>query len=418
MNNVIFELVGEFYDVIIVGAGPAGSYAAYELASSGHSVAVLEQKHGAGLDVCCTGIISTECFDSFDISSKVILTRANSANFFSPSGRCLRLQTEKVQAYDVDRALFDQEIASKAQLQGARYFFSSRVIDIIPGNDRMQVETLCHGVERMFTARAVILANGFKPTLTQKLGLGKIKHFVIGAQTEVEARDVDEIEIYLGQRTAPGFFAWLVPALPNKALVGLVTTSHAEMHLQKFLLSPFCQDRIIDRNTEVKQKIIPMGTLPRTYGDRILVVGDAAGQVKPTTGGGIYFGHLGAKIAAQVLSEALRQNDLSTANLSRYQKDWKAKMGKEISFGYRSRQFYARLRDRHIERIFAMLDSDGIAQALLYSPDFSFDWHRNLILAGLKSSLAYPLRKLWRSLRWRPSSDKECRGKGIPSRRG
>ncbi len=402
----------DFYDVIIVGAGPAGSHAAYELALSGHNVAVLEQKDAAGLDVCCTGIISTECFDSFDISSQVILTRANSAKFFSPSGRCLKLQTEKVQAYVVDRALLDQEIASKAQSWGAHYFFSCQVMDIIPENDSMRVETLCHGAREIFTARAVILADGSKPRLPQKMGLGKIEHFVIGAQAEVEATDVDEVEIYLGRRTAPGFFAWLVPALPNKALVGLVTTSHAEMHLQKFLLSSFCRDRIINRNVEVRQKVIPMGTSPRTYGDRILVVGDAAGQVKPTTGGGIYFGHLGVKMAVQVLSEALRQDDLSAARLSRYQKEWKAKMGKEISFGYHGRQFYARLRDRHIERIFAMLDSEGMAQALLHSPNFSFDRHRSLILAGLKSSSAYPLRKLWRSLRWRPLSDKGRRGEG------
>ena len=390
--------MGEFYDVIVVGAGPAGSYAAYELASSGHSVAVLEQKDAAGLDVCCSGIISTECFDSFDISPHVILTEANSAKFFSPSGRCLRLQTEKVQAYIVDRALFDREIASKAQSRGVHYFFSSQVTDIIPGKDRMQVETLCHGTGGIFTARAVILANGFKPGLSQKLALDKIEHFVIGAQAEVEVRDVDEVEVYLGQRIAPGFFAWLVPGLANKTLVGLVTTSHAETHLQKFLLSPLCQGRIINRNAKVRQKIIPLGTLPHTYGDRILVVGDAAGQVKPTTGGGIYFGHLSAKMAAQVLGEALRQDDLSAARLSRYHKEWKTKIGKEISFGYHSRKFYARMSDRHIERIFAMLDSENMAQDLLHSPDFSFDWHRGLILAGLKSGLAYPLRKLWRFL--------------------
>ena len=88
----------ESYDVIIVGAGPAGSYAAYRLASLGDKVAVLEQKEAAGLNVCCTGVISTECFRSFGVSPEVILTEANSARFFSPSGRCLRLQSEKVQA--------------------------------------------------------------------------------------------------------------------------------------------------------------------------------------------------------------------------------------------------------------------------------------------------------------------------------
>lgn len=117
---------------------------------------------------------------------------------------------------------------------------------------------------------------------------------------------------------------------------------------KKFLLSSSYQGRIINRNAEVRQKIIPVGTLPRIYGDRILIVGNAAGQVKPTNGGGIYFGHLGVKIAAEVLNEALKKDDLSAANLSRYQKEWKVKMRKEISFGYHSRKFYARLKDRHI----------------------------------------------------------------------
>ena len=116
---------GQFYDVIIVGAGPAGSYIAYKLASSGHDVAVFEEKSASGLNVCCTGIISTECFQSLNLGTDVILTKINSAKFFSPSGRCLRVQTEKVQAYVINRLLLDKALASKAQSQGAQYFFSS-----------------------------------------------------------------------------------------------------------------------------------------------------------------------------------------------------------------------------------------------------------------------------------------------------
>ena len=388
----------QFYDVIIVGAGPAGSYAAYELASSGYSVAVLERKSAPGLDVCCTGIISTECFDSFGVSSEVILTKSNSAKFFSPSGRCLRLETEKVQAYTIDRASFDKVIASKAQAQGADYFFSSRVTGITVEKDRAISEVLCHDSKEIFTARAVILANGFKSRLSLKLGLGKIKNFLIGVQAEIEAKNIDEVEIYFSQQIAPGSFAWLTPISANKALVGLITTSHAKAHLQKFLLSSSCRCRITSQEVKIKQKVIPLGSLPRTYGDRILVIGDAAGQVKPTTGGGIYFGHLGARMATEVLGEALKRDDLAAARLSRYQKRWKAKMSRKISLGYRARQAYAKLSDRQIERIFNVLDSGGVAKALLNSPNFSFDWHSKLVLAGLKYSLTHPLQELWHLL--------------------
>lgn len=377
----------DFYDVIVVGAGPAGSYAAYELASLGYKVAVLEQKRAPGIDICCTGIISQECFDSFGIAPDVILAKANSAKFFAPSGKWLRLETEKVQAYVVDRASFDQAIAAKAQSQGADYFFSSRVGDIAIKRDGAQIKALCSGSREIFKARAVVLANGFNPELCQKLGMGRIAHFAIGAQAEVETNNIDEVEIYLSQQIAPGFFAWLVPIQRNKALVGVISPSRAKLHLEKLLVSSFCQGKVT-KESEIRQSPIPLGPLPRTYGDRVLVVGDAAGQVKPSTGGGIYFGHLGAQMAAEVLSQGLASDDLTAAYLSRYHKEWQAKIGKELSIGYRARQLYAKLDDRRIEQIFHVIDSEGMAESWLKSPDFSFDWHGNLIIAALRHGIA------------------------------
>jgi digeranylgeranylglycerophospholipid reductase len=387
-------LSGQFYDVIIVGAGPAGSYAAYKLASLGHNVAVFEEKSAPGLDVCCTGIISTECFHSLGLDTDMILTKSNSAKFFSPSGRCLRLQTEKVQAYVINRLLLDRAITSKAQSQGTQYFFSSPVIDIIPGKDSIRAETLCSGAREIFSARAVVLANGFRPKLPRKLGLGKIKSFLVGAQAEIEGKNVDEPEVYFGQEIAPGSFAWLAPASTNKAYVGLLATSQAKIYLQKFLNTLFRKGRITSREVEIRQKAVPVGTLARSYRDRVLVIGDAAGQVKPTTGGGIYFGHLGAQVAAEVLDEALSNDNLTAGQLSRYQKRWKARMGKELSRGYWTRWAYAKLSDRQIEGIFNILSSSGMAEALLNSRDFYFDWHSKLVLAGLRRSSAYPLLKI------------------------
>jgi digeranylgeranylglycerophospholipid reductase len=387
-------LSGQFYDVIIVGAGPAGSYIAYELASSGHDVAVFEKKSAPGLNACCTGIISTECLQSLDIDADVILTKVNSAKFFSPSGRCLRFQTETVQAYVVNRLLLDKALASKAQSQAVQYFFSSPVVDIIPGKDNIQAETLCFGARQIFSARAVVLANGFRPKLPQKLGLGRIKSFLVGAQAEIEAKNVDELEVYFSQEIAPGAFAWLVPTSINKAYVGLLATSRAKLHLQNLLNNLVSQGRVKGKDVEIEQKAIPVGTLARTYGDRVLVIGDAAGQVKPTTGGGIYFGHLGARIAAEVLDKALSSDNLTAGQLSCYQKQWKAKIGKELSRGYWARWLYAKLSDHQIKGIFNVVDSGNMAQALLNSDNFSFDWHSRLILAILRHSSAYPFLKI------------------------
>jgi digeranylgeranylglycerophospholipid reductase len=387
----VAELSSRVYDVIIVGAGPAGSHTAYKLASSGYSVAVFEEKSASGLNICCTGLISTECFQSLHLDTGMILTKVNSAKFFSPSGKCLRLQTEKAQAFVVNRLLLDKALASKAQAQGAEYLFSSPVIDIVPGKDSIQVETSCSGAGEIFSARAVVLANGFRPKLPHKLGLGRIKRFLMGAQAEIEAKNIDEFEVYFGQGIAPGAFAWLVPTSTDKAYVGLLSTSQAKLYLQKFLNSLFSQGRITSRDVEIGQRAVPMGTLTRSYGDRLLVIGDAAGQVKPTTGGGIYFGHLGAGIAAEVLDRALSSDNLTADQLSRYQKKWRAKMGKELSRGYGARWAYARLKDRQIEGIFSALDSNGMAGTLLSSDNFSFDWHSKLILTVLRRTSTYPL---------------------------
>jgi len=387
-------LSGQFYDVIVVGAGPAGSYIAYELACLGHAVAVFEQKGASGLNACCTGIISTECLQSLDPGEDMILTELKSAEFYSPSGRCLKFRTDNVQAYVVDRLSLDKRLTSKAQGKGAQYFFSSRVIDILPGKDSIEVEALYSGAREIFSARAVILANGFTPALPHKVGLGRIKRFLIGAQAEIETTDIHEFEVHFGQSIAPGGFAWLVPISSGKAYVGLLASSQARLYLQKFLDSLFRQGRITSGNGEIGQRAVPMGTLTRSYRDRLLVVGDAAGQVKPTTGGGIWFGHLGARIAAGVLGEALGSDDLTAGELSRYQTQWKAKMGKELSRGYRARWAYARLSDGQIEEVFDALDSNGTAGTLLSSDNFSFDWHSKLILAVLRHSSAYPLLKI------------------------
>jgi digeranylgeranylglycerophospholipid reductase len=189
-----------------------------------------------------------------------------------------------------------------------------------------------------------------------------------------------------------------VPRSAGRVLAGVLAPHEAGSLLKHFLVGHFRRGRIADPRTQIRQKPVPLGTLPYTYGDRILVVGDAAGQVKPTTGGGIYFGHLGAQTAATVLEQALRTDNLASANLSRYQRQWRQRIGREIRLGYWARQVYARLSDRQIERIFSVLDSGGLGQAVVDSPGFSFDWHSQLLLAGSKYALAYPWRKAWRAV--------------------
>ena len=115
----------------------------------------------------------------------------------------------------------------------------------------------------------------------------------------------------------------------------------------------------------------------------MIVVGDAAGQVKPTTGGGIYYGLLCADIAVDVLDRAIAGNDCSARALSEYERRWKKLLARELRIDRWARRAFERLSDRRMERLFRMVQEGKATESLLNAPDFSFDWHSRLILRAL-----------------------------------
>ena len=373
------------HDVMIVGAGPVGSYLAYRLAELEYKVIVFERRAKVGEAVCCTGIIGKECFDRFPVVNQGILNRASSAKFFSPSGKCLRLSKETVQAYVVDRVVFDSALAEKAQGKGAEYLLSARVEDISPGDNRVTARIERKGKVVDFDAKIALISSGFGGALTRRLGLGEINDFVLGAQAEVDVGKLEEVEVYFGQEVAPGFFGWLVPTYSGKALAGLLSRRSPGSYLRSLMESLKTQRKIVATQMKITCGGIPLTPLPKTYMERLLVVGDAAGQVKPTTGGGIYYGLLCADIAVDVVHNALRADSFSSGRLSNYEKSWKKKLGRELEIGYWARKLYEKLSDKQIEQIFDIIEANRIHESLLQSPDFSFDWHGNLILTALKN---------------------------------
>jgi digeranylgeranylglycerophospholipid reductase len=374
------------YDAIVVGAGPVGSFLAYRLAKFGYKVVVFERRPRVGDSVCCTGIIGKECFDRFPVASDAIISQATSAKFFAPSGRYLRLCKETVQAYVVDRAAFDRALASKAQEKGVDYHLSAKVEDIALAGNCVRARVESNGRADSFEGRVAIISSGFGASLPQKLGLGKISDFVLGAQAEVNIERLDEVEVYFGQEIAPGFFAWLVPTFPGKALAGLLSRRTPGSYLKNLLSNLFAQGKITSPGDIINYGGVPITTLPRTYGERVVVVGDAAGQVKPTTGGGIYYGLLCADIAAEVINDALGADDPSARRLSSYEKGWRKRLSRELQIGYWARKTYEKLSDRQIEHILDIVQRNNIHEALLKSHDFSFDWHGDSILRALKDN--------------------------------
>lgn len=131
-------------------------------------------------------------------------------------------------------------------------------------------------------------------------------------------------------------------------------------------------------------RLIPLQSLPKTYSDRLLVVGEAAGQIKPTTGGGIYYGLVCADIAADTLHRAFQDHEFSGSRLASYEKKWRARLGKELIVGYWAHRIYRMLDNRQIERLHNFISHNGMPQFMAELYEFPFDWHSELILKTLK----------------------------------
>ena len=379
--------MAKLYDALVVGAGPIGSFVAYRLAKLGYRVAVFEKQAYVGEVVCCTGIVGKECFDRFPVDHSTILSEVRSARLFSPSGQILDLRKETAQAYVVDRAGFDDSLSKLAQGAGAEFFLSTTVDETVLMDNRVRVKTHCDGVSHSVEGLAAVLCNGFGGAFSRKNGLGRVGDSVLGAQVEVTASDTDEIECYFGQSIAPGFFAWLVPTSSGRARLGLLTRRNPRQYLEKLLSRLTAQGKVVPIDAPITYGGIPLKPLNKTYGERLLAVGDAAGHAKPTTGGGIYYGLLCADIAADTLDGALRDNDFSAKKLSRYESGWWKLLGKELQVGYMARRLYENLNDSQIERIFDLFRSLNVHEELMQSPDFSFDWHSKHVIKTLRHKI-------------------------------
>jgi len=387
------------YDVIVIGAGIIGNFISRELSVLGHSVGVIEKKPDAGHKICCTGIISNECLDLLTVPASIIQNKIHSARIFSPSGKCISLNRSHTQAYVLNRPAMDKYIAGSARDRGAEYHFNTMAIDLKYYDDCIGV--ICSGTKGALElkSRVAVIAAGFANSLTLDAGLGKIDRYAMAAQTEVEIEDnIDEIEIYSGNEIAPGFFAWLVPAGHSLAKVGLLCRQNPAKFISAFLQKLADEGKTGRLLHAVDYAMIPLKPLRKTFANRVVVVGDAAGQVKPTTGGGIYFGLLSACEAIKVLNKALMFENLSEKYLSLYQKQWHRILSRELTIDYWAHRFYQKLNDDQIDHIFDIIERYGIHDTLLASPDITFDWHSKIILDAIKHrSLQRSLEKIRRT---------------------
>ncbi len=370
-------------DVAVVGAGPAGLIAARRLAAAGHDVVVLEEHEHIGVPVHCTGLIGLDAFAELPIPREAILGTARAARFVAADGTSVVVDSERVCAAVIDRAAFDQALARETREAGAELRAGARVRRIDVRSDRVVISGDTE--DSTVHARLCVLACGASYRFNRALGLGVPRAFVQSAQLEAALEGPDSIEVFLGRSVAPGGFAWLVPfrrGLRSFTRVGLMCQSSAAGRFAEFTAAIRSRFDVADPWPAPRVKLLPLGPVNRTYAHRILAVGDAAGLVKPTTGGGIYYGLISGDLASAIADEALREGDLSRARLRAYEKRWRQRLGAEIRVGLAFRRLASRLTDRSIDALVELARVDGLLPLLKQTADFN--WHRRSALALLR----------------------------------
>ena len=370
-------------DVAVVGAGPAGLESARVLASLGHDVLVLEEHSTVGAPVHCTGLFGLDAFSEFEIPRDCVLGTADGAEFVAADGSSVVIAADAVRAVVVDRVRFDQSLAAASVRAGAEIRAGARVRTITV--DARHV-TITIDDQPPVHARACLIACGANYRLNRQLGLGVPRAFVQSAQLERPFDGPERVEVHLGRDVAPSGFAWVVPF--NRAgnpfnRLGLMCDTRAAPRFRTFA------NRVRDRFAldgdpwpEPRLKILPLGPVSKTYGTRVLAVGDAAGLVKPTTGGGIYYGLISGRLAAGTLDGALREDDLGETRLRDYESEWRGRLGAEIRTGLAFRTLVSRINDRAIDALIELARIDGLIPLLRQTADFN--WHRRSALALLR----------------------------------
>lgn len=389
-------------DVIVVGGGPVGSYAALKLAKLGVKVSVFEEHPTIGFPSHCAGHISIRSLRSmglYPLPQGIVENTFCAANFYSPAGTRFSIHLSCPVTVVLNRAHFDQYLAKQAEAAGARFVLNSRVQSLLTTDGFVRGVNIKRreGAEEQVNSKIVLDAEGISSRLLRQAGLTALKPtglvYALEADVEgVQDVELDAVEVYLGKSYAPGFYAWLIPMPDGSAKVGLATNHGDPREYLKRLMfkHPVASKQLAKAKiTQVGYHAITLGgPINRSYANGFLAVGDCASQVKPTTGGGVIFGLTCAEIAAQVASLALRKNDVSSDYLRTYQRRCNDLLGFDFRVMLRLRRFLDSLSDEKLDEMLRVCGKLGVDKALRDVDEIDFQGKLLLNVLGKPAMLA------------------------------
>lgn len=359
----------EQYDVVVVGGGPAGSTAARVAAEQGVRVLLLEEHSTVGRPIQCTGLLGLHGIELTRTRPDIRLRPITGAYVYAPDGTRLTMGGQKLQAYVIDRDRLDQQLIDDAQRSGVEVKTGAKAVAWEAG--ALTVVDPVNRTEQKIRTRLLIGADGAHSRVAKWAKLPRPNKCVYGVQVLVphQPEREDFVEVFIGNQIAPNFFAWAVPAGKNTTRVGLATDNAkgARQLLNTLLAQRYSTDIL-----SVQGGTIPFGLPSRTVAAGVMLVGDAAGQAKPTSGGGIYTGSLCGQIAGQVAAEAIGKGDVSATFLSAYERRWRNRLERELLFGWHVHRLLCQLNDQQINRVFRWLAQTEVQTILEEHGDIDY----------------------------------------------
>ena len=326
------------WDVVIVGAGPVGGHTANLLSIRGHRVLLLEEHNEIGRPFQCAGLVTPNAMKQVGLY-ETILEEVDGALIHGPSGTLVPVGTDgTVRTYVVCRKLFDEAVVKQSMVSGATLWLNSKPISAEAHSEGVDLLIARDGNEISISTKLLIGCDGAHSWTRRFFKMGRPKELMVGFQTEVVGYQYRKrwLEMYSGSEIAPGFFAWVIPSGNDSCRIGLWSTADRldgrsiEECYANLLNHPLWKERFAGiKETARYCGPVPSGMIRKAYKNRVLLIGDAAGMAKPTTGGGIGPGFEQINGIVDRLSTAVSHNLLSEDELKSIAKSHFEKMRKE-----------------------------------------------------------------------------------------